>query len=178
MVLANSGGDLANAMKQAAEFGLTHSQTMAAPVGFITDVDAMGLEVGQGLQFLTAFYWDRNDETRNWSSKFYERYGRMPTMSQAGVYSAVRHYLKAVQAAKTDDTTRVAAEMRRMPVDDAFGKGVVREDGQFVHDLYLVRVKKPDESKRRWDYYTILKTIPGAEVFTSLADSACPLVHK
>lgn len=178
VVLGNAGADLANSMKQASEFGLTQSQVMAAPAVFLTDVDAMGLQVGQGLQFLTAFYWDRNDETRAWAKKFFARYGRMPTMSQAGVYSAVRHYLKAVQAAKTDDTTSVASKMKELPVDDAFGKGRLREDGQFIHDFYLVRVKKPAESKARWDYYSVLGTIPGADVFMSLADSPCPLIHK
>jgi branched-chain amino acid transport system substrate-binding protein len=178
VVLANAGADLANSMKQAGEFGLTQSQTLAAPLVFLSDVDAMGLQVGQGLQFLTGFYWNLNEETRAWAQKFFDRFGRMPTMTQAGVYSAVRHYLKAVQKAKTDDTATVTKTMREMPVSDAFGKGTLRADGQFVHDLYLVRVKKPAESKMRWDYYNILETVPGNEVFTSLADSACPLAKQ
>ena len=177
IALANAGNDFVTSFKQAVEFGITKSQTMVAPTVFITDVPALGLSTAQGLQFVTGFYWDRDEASRNWSKRFHERVGRMPTMSQAGVYSLVRHYLRAVDAAGTDDGPAVAARMRELPVDDFFG-GRVRADGQFAHDMYLARIKRPSESKRDWDFYDILTTIPADQAFRSLEQSECPLVGK
>ena len=178
IALANAGADTTTAVKQASEFGISSKQTLVAPTVFLTDIDAMGLAAAQGLQFVTAFYWDRNEASRAWAKKYFERQGRMPTMTQAGVYSAVRHYLKAVQAAKSDDGLIVADKMRALPVSDSFASGQVRIDGQFVHDMYLARVKKPADSKQRWDYYEIVSTIPAEEAFRPLNEGGCPLVHQ
>jgi branched-chain amino acid transport system substrate-binding protein len=179
IVSASAGSDMASTVKQAAEFGITPNQLLAAPAVFLTDVRSMGLETAKGLQFLTSFYWDRNEATRAWSRKFFERTGSMPTMTQAGMYSAVRHYLKAIEAAKTDDSTAVAAKMRELPIRDMYtDNGWIREDGQVMHDMYLVEVKKPSESKEDWDYYKILQTVPANEAFQPLAESACPLLKK
>lgn len=179
VIAASAGSDMTTTIKQANEFGLTPKQQLAAPAVFITDVHSLGLPAAQGLQFLTAFYWDRTDATRAWSQKFFERRKAMPTMSQAGVYSAVRHYLKAVEAAKTDDGPAVAAKMRELPVKDMnIESGRVREDGQVMHDMYLVQVKKPSESTRPWDYYKVLSTVPAEQAFQPLSNSACPLIKK
>ncbi|MBR0894309.1 ABC transporter substrate-binding protein [Bradyrhizobium tropiciagri] len=178
IALANAGADMANSVKQAAEFGITRGQTLVAPTVFLTDVDAMGLAAAQNLQFMTAFYWDRDAESRAWANKFFEKYGRMPTMTQAGVYSAVRHYLRAAQAANTDDGLSVAAKIRELPVSDAFAHGTVRADGQFVHDMYLARVKKPAASSRRWDYYDIVATVPAEQAFRPLSEGGCELVSQ
>lgn len=178
IALANAGADMTTAVKQASEFGITNKQTLVAPTVFLTDIDAMGLAAAQNLQFVTAFYWDRDETSRTWAKKFFERQGRMPTMTQAGVYSAVRHYLKAVEAAKSDDGLAVADKMRDLPVSDSFASGKVRIDGQFVHDMYIARVKKPSESKQRWDYYEILSTIPANEAFRPLNEGGCPIVSQ
>jgi branched-chain amino acid transport system substrate-binding protein len=146
---------------------------------FITDVHSVGLKAAQGLTFVTAFYWDRDDETRAWSKRFLELHKRMPTMAQAAVYSAVRHYLRAIEAAGTDEAKAVMAKMREIPVNDFYAKnGRVREDGRMVHDMYLFEVKKPSESKARWDDYKLLATVPANEAFQSLELSRCPLVKK
>jgi branched-chain amino acid transport system substrate-binding protein len=146
---------------------------------FISDIHSMELKAAQGLKFVTAFYWDRDEETRAWSKRFFERQGRMPTMPQAGVYSAVRHYLAAIAAAGTDEAKAVMAKMREMPVNDFYVKnGRLREDGRLVHDMYFAQVKTPSESVKPWDYYKILGTIPGDQAFRSLADSGCPLVGR
>jgi branched-chain amino acid transport system substrate-binding protein len=179
VALANAGADMTTAVKQASEFGITRSQTLVAPTVFLTDVDAMGLAVAQGLQFVTAFYWDRDDASRAWSKKFFQRHGRMPTMTQAGVYSAVRHYLLAVKAAGSDDGLTVAAKMRELPVADAFtAHGEVRADGQFLHDMYIARVKRPSASKGRWDYYDIVATIHAAQAFRPMSEGSCELVSR
>ena len=174
--LANAGADTTNAIKAANEFGLiAGGQSIAALLMFITDVHALGLETAQGIQLTTGFYWDRDDETRAWSAKFNERTGKMPTMVQAGMYSAVTHYLKAIEAAGTDETDAVMAKMREMPINDFFAKnGQIRTDGRMVHDMYLARVKKPSESKGPWDYYEIVRTIPGEEAYGPLSESTCP----
>jgi branched-chain amino acid transport system substrate-binding protein len=139
----------------------------------------MGLDNAKGLKFISAFYWDRTDETRAWSEKFYARRKAMPTMTQAGVYSAVRHYLRAVAAAQTDEGKAVMAKMKELPVQDMFSaNGKVREDGLMLHDMYLVEVKSPAESKGPWDYYKVLATIPADKAFAPLEDSACPLLKK
>lgn len=178
IALANAGADMTNSVKQAAEFGITRGQTLVAPTVFLTDVDATGLASAQNLQFMTAFYWDRDAESRAWANKFFEKVGRMPTMTQAGIYSAVRHYLRAVQAANSDDGLAVAAKIRELPVADAFAHGTVRADGQFVHDMYLARVKTPAASSRRWDYYDIVATIPAEQAFRPLGEGGCELVSQ
>ena len=179
--LANAGGDTINAIKQAAEFGLTKSggQKLSPLLVFVTDIDSVGLETAQGLLLAEAFYWDLNDDTRAFSKRFMERVKRVPTAAQAGVYSSVTHYLKAVKAAGTTDSAAVMKVMKETPINDFFAKnGRIREDGRMVHDMYLFEVKKPSESKGRWDDYKLLATIPGNEAFQSLELSRCPLVKK
>ncbi len=177
VAFANGGGDMVNATKQANEFGLTKNQTIVSLLVFISDVHSMELQAAQGLKFVTAFYWDRNEETRAWSKRFFERHGRMPTMPQAAVYSAIRHYLGAIAAAGTDEAKAVMAKMRARPVNDFYVKnGHLREDGRLVHDMYFAQVKTPSESKGPWDYYKILATIPGDQAFRPLAEGGCPLV--
>jgi branched-chain amino acid transport system substrate-binding protein len=179
-LFADGGADLINGLKQAKEFGLaSHGQTLVTSVMFITDVRSLGLQTAQGLKFVTAFYWDRNEETRQWSRRFFERHKAMPTMVQAAMYSAVRHYLTAVRDAKTDEAQAVVAKMRATPVNDFYVKGgQIRADGRLVHDMYLAEVKKPQESKSPYDYYRIVRTIPGAEAFRSVEGSGCPLGKK
>lgn len=179
IVAAAAGSDMTSMVKQAAEFGITPKQSLAAPSVFITDVHSMGLQAAQGLQFMSAFYWDRTPKSRTWSETFFKHQKAMPTMTQAGVYSSVLHYLKAVEAAKTDEAVAVAAKMRELPVNDMnIENGRVREDGQVMHDMYLVEVKKPEDSQRAWDYYKLLATVPADEAFQPISDSACPLVKK
>ena len=176
--LANAGTDTTNAIKQANEFGITQAgQQLASLLMFLTDINALGLEVAQGLVMTTGFYWDMNDETRAWSERFNERVGQMPTMVQAGVYSAVSHYLKAIKAIGGDEAVAVVDQMKATPVKDFFApNGKIRADGRMVHDMYLAQVKTPDESKGKWDYLNILRTIPGDQAFLPLEQSACPLV--
>ena len=177
--LANAGGDTINSVKQAAEFGIVgKGQNLAGMLVFITDVHALGLDKAQGLIFTETFYWDQNDRTRAFAKRFAPQYkGNMPTMVHAGVYSAVLHYLKAVEAAKTDDGPKVIAKMKEMPTDDPlFGKGRVRRDGRKIHDALLVEVKKPSESKGPWDYYKIRATIPAEQAFRPEKDGGCDLV--
>ena len=179
--LANAGGDMINAVKQAQEFGITAAgQRLAGLLVFISDIHSLGLPVTQGLVLTTGFYWDRDDATRAWSKRFGERNGgRMPTMVQAGVYSAVAHYLAAIKAAGTDEAKAVVAKMREMPVNDFFAQnGRIRADGRMVHDMYLVQVKSPQESKYPWDYYKILRVVPGDEAFRPMDQGNCPLVAK
>lgn len=179
--LANAGGDTIRVVNQAREFGLNANgkQTLAGLHVFISDINAIGLQNAQGMILTTGFYWDLNDDTRKWSRRFFERHKRMPTMAQAGVYSSTMHYLNAVKAAGTDDTQAVMAKMRSMPINDFFAKnGYIREDGRMIHDMYLVQVKSPAESKSPWDYYKILATIPGKDAFMPLSKSVCPLVKK
>ena len=178
--LANGGADLTNSIKQAAEFGLVQGgQTLAGLVVFISDIHALGLETAQGLVLTEAFYWDQNDATRTFSNRFAERFGgKMPTMVHAGVYSSVMHYLKAVEAVGSKDAAKVMAKMKETPVEDPlFGKGEVRQDGRVIHDMYLFRVKSPEQSKGDWDLYETLATIPAAEAFRPLKDGGCPLVQ-
>jgi branched-chain amino acid transport system substrate-binding protein len=177
VAFANGGGDMVNATKQANEFGLTKNQTIVSLLVFISDVHSMELQAAQGLKFVTAFYWDRNEETRAWSKRFFERHGRMPTMPQAAVYSAIRHYLGAIAAAGTDEAKAVMAKLRERPANDFYvHNGRLREDGRLVHDMYFAQVKKPSESTGPWDYYKILATIPGDQAFRPLAEGGCPLV--
>jgi branched-chain amino acid transport system substrate-binding protein len=180
VALANAGGDMINAIKQANEFGLTRGgQKVVSLLTFITDIQSVGLTATQGLTFVTAFYWNRNDESRAWSKRFFERLKRMPTMAQAAVYSMVRHYLRAVEAAGTDEAEAVMAKMREMPVNDFYAKnGRVRLDGRMVHDMYFVQVKTPAESTEPWDYYKVLETIPGDQAFRPLDQGGCPVVKQ
>jgi branched-chain amino acid transport system substrate-binding protein len=177
VAFANGGGDMVNAVKQANEFGLTKNQSIVSLLVFISDVHSMQLQAAQGLKFVTAFYWDRDDETRAWSKRFFDRQGRMPTMPQAAVYSAIRHYIASIGAAGTDEAKAVMAKMRALPVNDFYVKnGRVREDGRLVHDMLFAQVKTPTESKGPWDYYKILGTIPGDQAFRPLAEGGCPLI--
>ena len=178
--LANAGGDTINAIKQAAEFGITQGgQSLAGLLVFISDVHALGLQTAQGLVLTEAFYWDQNDASRAFAKRFAPQFkNNMPTMVQAGVYAAVLHYLKAVEALKSDaDGKAVVAKMKEMPTDDPlFGKGTIRADGRKLHDMYLFEVKKPSELKGAWDYYKLRATIPAAEAFRPMKDGGCPLV--
>ena len=177
--LANAGGDTINSIKQAAEFGVTPKQSLAGLLMFITDVHSLGLKVTQNMYLTEGFYWNLNDETRAWSKRFFDAHKRMPTMVQAGQYSSVMHYLKAVKAIGTDDTAKVMTQMKKTPVNDFFAKGgSIRDDGRMVHDMYLLQVKKPAESTTPWDYYHVRATIPAAEAFQPLSASKCPLVAK
>jgi branched-chain amino acid transport system substrate-binding protein len=176
--LANAGGDTTNALKQASEFGITKGgQKLIALLMEITDTHALGAKETQGLIVTDAFYWDMNDETRAFSKRFNEKVGHMPTMIQAGLYSATMHYLKAIEAIGTDEAPKVMAQMRATPVNDFFAKGgKIRIDGRMVHDMYLFEVKKPEESKGEWDLYKLLATVPGDEAFRPLDKGGCPLV--
>src|SRR6202158_1584686 len=179
--LANAGGDTINAIKQAAEFGLTKSggQKLSPLLVFISDIDSVGLETAQGMLLAEAFYWDLNDDTRAFSKRFMERTKRVPTSAQAGVYSSGTHYLKAVKAAGTTDAAAVMKIMKDTPINDMFARqGRIREDGRMVHEMYLFEVKKPSDSKARWDDYKLLGTVPANEAFQSLELSRCPLVKK
>ncbi len=180
--MANAGADTINTIKQAAEFGLTPKQTLAGLLVFISDVHSLGLSIAKNMYLTTAFYWDRDEASRAWSKKFQSHADNkkkaMPTMVQAGLYSAVTHYLKAIKAAGSDDADAVIARMKATPVNDFFAKGSIGPDGLFRHDMYLVQVKAPEASKYAWDYYTIVKTIPAAEAFPSVEAQACPLAVK
>ena len=177
--LANAGSDTDNALKQAAEFGIVAGgQKLAGLLVFISDVNAVGLPVAQGLNLTTAFYWDKDDGTRAFTKRYQAlNGGKVPTMDQAGVYASVLHYLKAVDALKGKDTAALMAKMREIPTDDPlFGKGTLRIDGRVIHDMYLYQVKSPAESKYANDDYKLLETIPGDQAFRPLAEDKCPLV--
>ncbi len=179
--LANAGGDTINSIKQAGEFGITQGgQKLAGLLVFITDVHALGLQTAQGLVLTESFYWDTNDQTRAWSDRFAKlNGGKRPSMVQAGVYSGLLHYLKAVEAAKGKDSATVMAKMKELPTEDPlFGKGSVRADGRKMHDMYLFEVKKPSESKGAWDYYKQVAVLPAEQAFKPLSESNCPLVKK
>lgn len=180
IALANSSGDTMTALKQAEEFGITAAgQDIAGMLLFLTDVHGVGLEIAQNLTLTTAFYWDMDEDTRNWSQRFAERMdGKMPTMVHAGVYSAVLNYLKAAEASgQATSGSQVMETMRGMDIDDFFNRNAyLRKDGRVVHDMYLVQVKTPEESQGPWDYYKVLRTIPGDEAFRPIEQSACPLL--
>lgn len=179
IALADAGGDFINAVKQAGEFGVTRGQKLTGLIVFIADIHSLGLQSAQGLMLSSAFYWDLNDETRAWSKRFIEMTQKVPTMIHAGTYGAVMHYLKAVEAAGTLDGLTVAAKMREMPVNDFMThNGKIREDGRLVRDMYLFRVKSPEESKYKFDYYKLLATIPGEEAFKPMEEGGCPLLKK
>ncbi|TCR64096.1 ABC transporter substrate-binding protein [Bosea sp. BK604] len=179
--LANAGGDTINSIKQAGEFGIVAGgQKLAGLLVFITDVNALGLQTAQGLVLTESFYWDTNDQTRAWSDRFAKlNGGKKPSMVQAGVYSGLLHYLKAVEATKSKDPTVVMAKMKELPTDDPlFGKGKVREDGRKMHDMYLFEVKKPSESKGPWDYYKQIAVLPAEQAFRPLSEGGCSFIKK
>jgi branched-chain amino acid transport system substrate-binding protein len=178
--LANAGGDTVNSIKQASEFGIVEGgQRLAGLLVFISDVNSLGLQTAQGLVLTEAFYWDQNDETRAWAKRFMAEQKKVPTMVQAGVYGAVTHYLKAIEAAKSNDGKTVVAKMRELPINDFMTKnGKLREDGRVMRDMYLFQVKKPSESKYQYDYYNQLAVIPAEQAFRPLSESECPLVKK
>lgn len=178
--LANAGTDATNSIRQAEEFGITQAgQQLAGLLLFITDIHSIGLDAAQGLTLTTGFYWDRNEETREFAERFEERTGQMPTMVHAGVYSAASEFFKAVdEVGDVRDTEAVMEALRDGTIDDFFADGGhIREDGRMVHDMYLAEVKAPDESEGEWDYYDIVRTIPGDEAYQSLDDSTCELVN-
>jgi branched-chain amino acid transport system substrate-binding protein len=176
--LANGGADTTNSVKQAIEFGLPKSGAqLVALIAFISDIHSLGLRDAHGLMLTSAFYWDLDDATRAWSRRFYERNKRMPSMTQAGAYGAITHYLKAVKAVGSKEADKVMAQMRATPINDFMThNGTLRIDGRVVRDMYLFQVKKPDESRGEWDLYKLVATIPAADAFRPLGDGGCPLV--
>ncbi len=179
LALANAGSDFRNAVAQADEFNIRESMQLVALQVTLTDVPALGLQHAHDLMFTDSFYWDRTPETRAFAQEFFKRHGAMPTAYQAGVNSALRHYFKAVAATNSVDSETVIAQMRKTPVNDFFAQGgVVREDGRMVHDMYLMRIKKPEESKSKWDLYEYLATVPGDQAFRPLNEGGCPYLAK
>ncbi|MFD1702276.1 ABC transporter substrate-binding protein [Methylopila henanensis] len=177
--LANAGLDTANAIKQASEFGIVEGgQRLAALLFTLSEVHGLGLQAAQGLSLTEGFYWDRDDESRAFSQRFFDRTKRMPNMVHAGTYSAVTQYLKAIKAAGSDDTEKVAAKLHEMKVDDVFGRGAsVGENGRLIYDMYLMEVKKPEESTKPWDYYKVVATVPGDQAYIKPSESGCPLAQ-
>jgi branched-chain amino acid transport system substrate-binding protein len=176
--LANAGADLLNSIKATKDFNITPAQTIVPLVGTITEVHALGAAAAQGMLLVEPFYWDFNDETRAWSKRFFDKFGRMPNFVQAGAYSAVKNYLGAVQAVGTDEVAAVMKQMKATPINDMFARnGQIREDGRMVHDLYLVQVKSPSDMKGKWDYYNVKEVISGDEAFQPLKTSRCKLVR-
>jgi branched-chain amino acid transport system substrate-binding protein len=174
--LANAGGDTVNSIKAANEFGVTRSMKLAGLLVFINDIDALGLNMTQGMSLTTGWYWDMNPESRAWAARYFEKTKKQPSMLQAADYSATMTYLKAVKATGTDDSDKVMAYMKKTKINDMFTKnGVIRPDGRMVHDMYLMEVKKPSESKGRWDYYKLLATVPGEQAYMTKAESKCSL---
>lgn len=181
IALANASSDTINSIRTASEYGVTASgkQSLAGMLFFISDAHALGLKLAKDLIFTTSFYWDMNDETRAWSKRYFEKVHKMPTMVHAANYSAAMHYLKAVRDAGTVDADKVMAQMKKSPISDFYTKdGHIRDDGLMVHDLFLMQVKRPDESKYDWDYYKLLAKVPAAEAFRPIAESECSLVKK
>jgi branched-chain amino acid transport system substrate-binding protein len=177
--LANAGGDTINAVKAANEFGVTKTMKLAGLLMFINDVHSLGLKTTEGMYLTDSWYWNQTPEARAWSRRFFEKMKRMPSSLQAADYSAVTHYLKAVEALKSDDADKVLAKMKDTPIKDFYTTGTIRkEDGRGIHDMFLMQVKSPKESTEPWDYYKVVARIPGEEAFTKLADSKCPLVKK
>ena len=174
--LANAGGDLTNAIKSASEFGVTKSMKLAALLMFINDVHALGLKATQGMYLTDSWYWNHSAETRAWSRRFFDKFKRMPSSVQAGNYSATLTYLRAVQAAGTDDGDKVMAQLKKAKINDMYAKGgYIRADGRMVHDMYLMQVKAPEKSTEPWDYYNVVQTIKGEDAFTTKEESRCEL---
>jgi len=179
VAFASAGGDLQNEIKQANEFGLGKKQKLVAMLMSIADVHGVGLQAAQGMNFAETFYWDLDDETRKFSKRFFNEMGKMPTALQAGQYSAVLNYLRAVEKSGSDDVADVMKTLREMPIQDAFARNAkLRADGKLIHDTYLVSVKSPAESRAPWDYYKIVKTVSGEDSFNPLSESQCPLVKR
>jgi branched-chain amino acid transport system substrate-binding protein len=178
--LANAGGDTINSIKQAAEFGVVKGgQRLAGLLVFISDVHSIGLPLAQGLQLTEAFYWDLNDGTRAFARRFFAKMGKMPTSIQAGYYTAARQYIASIKATGSDQAEKIMADLKGRAVDDElFGKGFIRADGRKMHDMHLFEVKKPTESKAPYDYYKLIRTIPGEEAFRPMEKGDCPLVKK
>jgi branched-chain amino acid transport system substrate-binding protein len=177
--LANAGTDFSNSLKAATEFGITATMKPAALLAFISDIHSLTLQTAQGLYLTTGWYWDVNAETREFGKRFFAKMKKEPTMDQAGAYSATMQYLKAVKAAGSTDSDKVMAELKKAKINDMFTKnGYVRADGLMVHDMYVMQVKTPAESKYPWDYYKVIKVLPGEEAYGSQPDPACPLVKK
>ncbi len=176
---ANAGADLLNSIKAAKDFNITPGQTIVPLVGTITEVNALGAAATQGMYMVEPFYWDLDDLSRAWSKRFFDKFGKMPNFVQAGAYSAVTNYLKAVQAVKTDDAAAVMKHLKSTPINDMFARnGKVRADGRMVHDMYLVQVKAPGDVKAKWDYYNVKETIPADEAFQPLSTSKCKTVAQ
>jgi branched-chain amino acid transport system substrate-binding protein len=174
--LANAGGDTINSIKAANEFGVTKSMKLAGLLMFLTDIHSLGLNLTQGMYLTDGWYWDMNNDTRTWSKKFFEKIKRMPTMLHAADYSVAYQYLNAVKATGTDDADKVMEHLKKTKINDVFAKnGVIRPDGRMVHDMYLMEVKKPSESKYPWDYYKVVQTIPGDQAYMTKAESKCAL---
>jgi branched-chain amino acid transport system substrate-binding protein len=177
--LANAGGDTINSIKAANEFGVTKTMKLAGLLMFINDIHSLGLKTTQGMYLTDAWYWNQTPETRAWGRRFFEKMKRMPSFLQAGDYSAVSQYLLAVKAAGTDDADAIMAQLKKQKVNDMFAKGgVIRADGRMVHDMYLMQVKAPEQSKEPWDYFNVVQTIPGDQAYQSLAQSRCSLIKK
>ena len=177
--LANAGGDTINSVKAANEFGITKTMKLAGLLMFINDIHSLGLPTTQGMYLTDSWYWNQSPEARAWARRFFEKMKRMPSSLQAADYSATMHFLKAVEAAKTDDADKVIAKMKDTPINDLYTKGSIRkEDGRGIHDMFLLQVKTPKESTEPWDYFKVVTRIPGEEAYTKLADSKCPLVKK
>jgi len=175
--LANAGNDFTNSIKAADEFGIAKTMKPAALLAFISDIHSLGLKSAGGLYLTTGWYWDLNDKSRAFAKRYYEKTKREPTMNQAGYYSATMTYLNAVKAAGTTDSDKVMAELHKMKIDDMFtSNGKIRADGLMEHEMYIMQVKKPEESKGPWDYYKLVQTMSGEEAFGKLSESACPLV--
>jgi branched-chain amino acid transport system substrate-binding protein len=174
--LANAGGDTINAVKAANEFGVTKTMKLAGLLVFINDIHSLGLNLTQDMYLTDGWYWDQSDDSRKWAKRFFEKYKRMPSMLQAGDYSATTHYLNAVKAVGTDDPDKVMAQMKKTKVNDFFAKnGEIRPDGRMAYDMYLMQVKKPSESKYPWDYYKVVETIPASQAYTTKAETKCAL---
>ena len=174
--LANAGGDTINSIKAANEFGITKTMKLAGLLVFINDIHSLGLKTTQGMYMTDSWYWNQSPETRAWSRKFFEKFKRMPSSLQAGDYSAATTYLNAVKAVGTDDADKVMAQMKKAKINDVFAKnGFIREDGRMVHDMYLMQVKTPEQSKEPWDYYNVVETIKGEAAWTTKAESKCAI---
>ncbi|WP_065757890.1 ABC transporter substrate-binding protein [Pseudomonas defluvii] len=180
IAFANAGADTVNSLMTASQFGVAQSgQKLAGMVVFLNDIHAMGLDVTQGLMLTTGWYWDMNDESRAWAQRYYKRFGKMPGMVPAGIYSATTNYLNAIKATGSDEAQAVRTQMMATPVNDMFAKnGKIRADGRMVHDMYLAQVKTPAESKGEWDLYKIVSTIPGDEAYRPMSESTCKLLPK
>ncbi|NDP60193.1 MAG: ABC transporter substrate-binding protein, partial [Oxalobacteraceae bacterium] len=176
--LANAGSDTINSIKSARDFGLTRDMKIAGLLMVINDIHGLGLPVAQGLLMTDSWYWDKDEASRKFANRFFLKMKKMPSTHQAAAYSATTTYLRAVTQAKTDDADTVMAELKKMKLDDFYSKGYIRQDGRYIHDMYLMQVKTPAESKKPWDYLKLVATIPGEEAFTKVADSKCYLLKK